>query len=117
MDLTTSEKQLRQLRQLRQLKQLKNIGPKLAARMIEVGIDTPEKLRGMGARKAFAAMYKDGDSYGDFNAAYLYALEGAIRNCDWSDVPSSVKDDFRAYANSLQDKKEFHKHTVNQRNV
>ena len=32
-------------------------------------------------------MYATGDSYGDFNAAYLYALEGAIRDCDWLDIP------------------------------
>jgi len=86
-------------------KQLRNIGPKMAERMINVGIDTPEKLRAMGAKKAFAAMYKDGDSYGDFNAAYLYALEGAIRDCDWADVPKSIKDEFKSYAKHLQTNK------------
>ena len=83
-------------------KQLKNIGPKLAARMIEAGIDSPEKLRMLGARKAYRAMYKTGDSYGDFNAAYLYALEGAVRDCDWTDIPSAVREDCKAYAQKLQ---------------
>ena len=83
-------------------KQLKNIGPKLAARLIESGIDTPEKLRTLGARKAYRAMYENGDSYGDYNAAYLYALEGAVRDCDWSDIPSAVKDECKAFAHKLQ---------------
>jgi len=84
-------------------KQLKNIGPTLADRMVDAGIDTPEKLRAMGAKKAFQLMYATGDNYGDFNAAYLYALEGAIRDCDWSSIPDSVRDDYRAYAQNLQE--------------
>ena len=86
-------------------KQLRNIGPKLAARMIEFGLDSPEKLRAIGSKKAFEKMYKDGDSYGDFNAAYLYALEGAIRDCDWAELPSAVKEEFKEYAQNLQKKK------------
>ena len=30
-------------------KQLKNVGPKLAEKLIEAGIDTPDKLRQLGA--------------------------------------------------------------------
>ena len=47
--------------------------------MIEAGIDTPETLRKPGAKEAYREMYENGDRYGDFNAAYLYALEGAVR--------------------------------------
>jgi DNA transformation protein len=83
-------------------KQLKNIGPKLAAKLIEAGIDSPEKLRSLGARAAFDKMYQHGDRYGDFNAAYLYALEGAIRDCDWLQIPESLKTEYKQYANELQ---------------
>ena len=38
-------------------KQLKNIGPKLAERLVSVGIDTPEKLKELGAKVAFDMMY------------------------------------------------------------
>lgn len=86
-------------------KQLRNVGPRLAAKLIEAGIDTPEKLRQLGAKKAFKKMYPSGDAYGDFNAAYLYALEGAIRNCDWLDVPKEIKQDYREYARNLQKRK------------
>jgi hypothetical protein len=33
---------------------LRNVGPKLAAKLVEAGIDTPEKLRQTGATIAFA---------------------------------------------------------------
>jgi DNA transformation protein len=86
-------------------KQLRNIGPKLAEKLIEARIDSPEKLRRLGAKKAFEKMYAAGDSYGDFNAAYLYALEGAIRNCDWLEIPEEIKAEYKAYAQSLQSNK------------
>ena len=34
-------------------KQLRNVGPKLAAKLFEAEIDSPEKLRQLGAKKAF----------------------------------------------------------------
>ena len=83
-------------------RKLKNIGPKLAQRLVSAGIDTPEKLRAMGATAAFEKMYGHGDRYGDFNAAYLYALEGAIRDCDWLDIPEHVKREYKNYARRLQ---------------
>jgi DNA transformation protein len=87
------------------VKQLRNVGPRLAAKLAEAGIDSPEKLRRIGAKEAFTKMYPAGDAYGDFNAAYLYALEGAIRDCDWLNIPDSIKEEYKAYAQSLQAKK------------
>jgi len=86
-------------------KQLRNVGPRLAAKLVEAQIDTPEKLRQLGAKKAFEKMYTSGDSYGDFNAAYLYALEGAIRDCDWLEIPHEIKQEYKEYAKRLQTKK------------
>lgn len=51
-------------------------------------------------------MYENGDGYGDFNAAYLYALEGAIRDCDWSNILATVKDEYKAYTQRLQSDKD-----------
>jgi DNA uptake protein ComE-like DNA-binding protein len=34
-------------------KKLRNVGPKLAAKLVEARIDTPEKLKQIGAKKAF----------------------------------------------------------------
>jgi len=88
-------------------KNLKNVGPRLAEKLLKAGIDTPEKLKEMGAKTAFEKMYKKGDKYGDYNAAYLYALEGAIRNCDWLEIPEEVKKEYRTYAKSLQKNKNY----------
>lgn len=86
-------------------KQLRNVGPRLAERLIEAGIDSPEKLRKVGAKAAFDRMYSQGDKYGDYNAAYLYALEGAIRDCDWLDIDAAVKNEYKQYAQELQSRK------------
>ncbi len=83
-------------------KQLRNVGPKLAEKLLEAGIDTPEKLHELGAKAAFDQMYSAGDKYGDYNAAYLYALEGAIRDCDWLEIPEEVKEEYKRYAQTLQ---------------
>ena len=86
-------------------RQLKNIGPKLAQKLVEADIDTPEKLKKLGAKRAFGIIYASGDSYGDYNAAYLYALEGAIRDCDWLDIPDELKEEYKKYAQHLQTQK------------
>jgi DNA transformation protein len=88
-------------------KNLKNVGPRLAEKLLVAGIDSPEKLKEMGAKAAFDRMYKDGDKYGDYNAAYLYALEGAVRNCDWLEIPEKIKQEYKEYAKSLQKNKKF----------
>lgn len=88
-------------------KQLENVGPKLAEKLVQVGIDTPEKLKRIGAKKAFLKMYEHGDKYGDYNAAYLYALEGAIRDCDWLDIPEQLKEEYKNYSQSLQKNKKL----------
>lgn len=86
-------------------RQLRNIGPKLADKLIAVGIDTPEKLSAIGAKAAFGKICGHGDNYGDYNAAYLYALEGAIRECDWLDIPDAVKQEYKRHAQALQKNK------------
>ncbi|THB73452.1 MAG: competence protein TfoX [Desulfobacteraceae bacterium] len=86
-------------------RQLKNVGPKLAQKLVDAGIDTPEKLKALGAKEAFDIIYADGDAYGDYNAAYLYALEGAIRGCDWLEIPDSLKEEYKRYAQHLQSRK------------
>ena len=83
-------------------KELKNIGPAMAVRLVKVGIDSPKKLRKVGAKKAFIMLHKKGQFCGKYNAAYLYALEGAIRDCDWRAIPESVKKEFKKYTAELR---------------
>lgn len=81
---------------------LKNIGPVMAKKMLEAGIESPEQLRKLGAVEAYRRMYRYGDPYGDHNAAYLHALEGAIRDCDWKDIPDAVKEQHKRFCADLQ---------------
>lgn len=81
---------------------LKNIGPEMAAKLVAAGISSPEQLRQLGAKKAFMELYKNGQFCGKFSAAYLYALEGAIRDCDWREIPEDLKLEFKQYTAELR---------------
>ena len=60
------------------------------------------KANALGRQKAFEKMYVIDDSFCDFNAVYLYALEGTIRDCNWLDIPEKIQRDFKQYAHKLQ---------------
>lgn len=81
---------------------LRNIGPEMAAKLVAAGIDSPEKLRRLGAKKAFLKLHETGQFCGRYNAAYLYALEGAIRDCDWRAIPERLKCGFKKYTAELR---------------
>lgn len=63
---------------------LRNIGPTSARWLAEVGIDTPEELRRVGAAEAYR-MIKAWRPW-DVTLILLWALEGAINDIDWMDV-------------------------------
>ncbi len=83
-------------------KSLRNIGPTVAKKLINAGIDTPAKLKKLGAKKAFLRIHQTGGFCGKFHAAYLYALEGAIIDCDWREIPEEIKKDFKAFTEKLR---------------
>ncbi len=87
-----SDKQIQQL-----TNQLRNVGPIMAKKLIQANINTPKQLREMGAKKAYLHIHGSGGFCGKFHAAYLYALEGAICNCDWRDISQEKKEDFKAF--------------------
>jgi DNA transformation protein len=82
--------------------QLRNIGPTTAQALINAGITTPASLRALGAKEAFLRLHESGAFCGTFHAAYLYALEGAIRDCDWREIPEEDKVDFKAFTQMLR---------------
>lgn len=63
---------------------LRNIGPTSARWLTEVGIDTPQQLRRVGAAEAYR-MIKAWRPW-DVTLILLWALEGAIQDVDWMDV-------------------------------
>ncbi|HZW18817.1 TfoX/Sxy family protein [Luteimonas lutimaris] len=63
---------------------MRNIGPKSAAWLRQVGLRTPEDLAEAGPVDAFMRVKRAG-----FRPSLnlLYALEGALRDCHWQEVP------------------------------
>ncbi len=65
---------------------LRNIGPKSAAWLRQVGLHSAEDVVAAGAVEAFVRIRRAG-----FRPSLnlLYALEGALRDCHWHDVPDA----------------------------
>ncbi|MFK7815743.1 MAG: TfoX/Sxy family DNA transformation protein [Gammaproteobacteria bacterium] len=83
-------------------KELKNIGPVMAKKLVNIGVDSPVKLRKIGAKKVFLKLYDKGQFCSKYHAAYLYALEGAIQNCDWRAIPEKLKNEYKEYTKQLR---------------
>jgi len=84
--------------------ELKNIGPVMAKKLVAIGIDSPDKLKKHGARKVFLKLYEKGQFCSKYHSAYLYALEGAILNCDWRKIPEKKKQEFKNFTKMLREK-------------
>ncbi|GAB2503598.1 TfoX/Sxy family protein [Arenimonas alkanexedens] len=63
---------------------LRNIGPKSAAWLKQTGIRTHEDLIAVGALAAFVRVKRAGFKP---SLNLLYALEGAILDCHWQEIP------------------------------
>ncbi len=68
----------------RPILELRNIDPAITQWLHEVGIDSADQLRGIGA----AAAYRTMRAWRPWSAELivLWALEGAINDVDWIDV-------------------------------
>lgn len=69
---------------------LRNIGPKSAAWLRQVGLRTREDLLAIGAAEAFVKVRRAGFKP---SLNLLYALEGALLDCHWQDVPGTRRDE------------------------
>jgi TfoX/Sxy family transcriptional regulator of competence genes len=67
---------------------IRNVGPKSAAWLRQVGVRTQEDLARLGAVEAFMKVKRAG-----FRPSLnlLYALEGALVDCHWADLPDERK--------------------------
>ena len=67
---------------------LRNIGPKSAAWLRQVGLRTREELAEVGAVDAFMRVKRAGFKP---SLNLLYALEGALLDCHWQEVPEATR--------------------------
>ncbi|NTU88473.1 MAG: TfoX/Sxy family protein [Actinobacteria bacterium] len=75
---------------------LPNIGPKIEAQLLEVGITTPAELIDVGSQEAWLRIKAIDDS-ACINR--LYALEGAIQGISDRSLPSDVKSELKSFYN------------------
>lgn len=77
------------------LAEMPNIGVRLEELLIIAGIDSPEKLIGMGSRDAWLLIKEINPS---LSLTRLYSLEGAIRGVKWHQLPAEVRDELKRFA-------------------
>ena len=71
------------------LRDLKGLGPKSEMLLIEVGINTEEELRALGAIRAFIRLKRESSSKPSLN--FLYAMVGALEGEHWLNVAKYEK--------------------------
>ncbi|MGD9930949.1 MAG: TfoX/Sxy family protein [Mangrovibacterium sp.] len=79
---------------MEKLADLPNIGKVVAARLAEVGIETPEQLRAMGAEQAFIRL-KTVDEGACLSM--LCGLEGAVQGIRWHQLSKARKEELKAF--------------------
>lgn len=84
-----------------ELTSMRNIGKEMARKLAAVGIDTPEQLARAGAEEAFFRMKV---VFPEICLVHLYALEGAIRNVEFSSLPADRKRNLKAFSDQLTGK-------------
>ncbi|WP_420547269.1 TfoX/Sxy family DNA transformation protein [Curvivirga sp.] len=80
---------------MRKVEELKNIGPKTARYLLEVNIITEYDLRECGIEEAFRRVFFRFQDELKFTSVYLYALEGALMDIHWNDIPQKRKNDLK----------------------
>ena len=85
------------------LLQLKNLGPKSVPQLLEIGIKSRDDLVALGTEEAFRRLYFRFCDEHRFSVNYLYALEGAINDCDWRWISPERKEELREFLRGLKE--------------
>ncbi|WP_294468835.1 TfoX/Sxy family protein [uncultured Anaerofustis sp.] len=81
------------------LSEMPNIGKVVEEQLIEVGIDTPEKLIEAGSEEAWIKLKGIDPSS---CLMKLYGLEGAVRGIKKKDLPQDVKEKLKDFYNNYK---------------
>ena len=91
----------------RTISEMRNLGPACEAHLNAAGIFTADDVNRLGIEETYermvAAQMKTGKRV-VIHPGYLYALYGALEDCDWREVPQSKKNEFKAICNRLRRK-------------
>ena len=81
------------------IRAMRNLGPACQRDLHQASIYTAEEVVKLGPKEAFLRIIKEKIARGGdlkcINAAYLYALYGAVHDVDWREVPEQVKREYK----------------------
>ena len=101
-------------RDARKISELRNLGPACERDLNAVGIFTAQDLFDLGPEAAFIKLLhgrvERGMATNGCNAAYLYALYGAICDIDWLKIPAAKKAEFKELAAEIRESLPFSAH-------
>ena len=83
------------------LTSMRNIGREMARKLTAAGVGSAEALTGMGPKQAYLRLKL---LYPRVCLVHLYALEGAVQNVDFNDLPQEVKADLKEFSDFLNGK-------------
>lgn len=81
------------------LTSMMNIGREMARKLTSVGIDSPEKLMELGAEQAY---FKLKMTYPQVCLVHLYALEGAVRQVEFNQLPPETKKKLKEFSDAIK---------------
>jgi len=85
-----------------ELTSLRNIGKALDQKLKSVGISTAEELIAMGSKEAFSKLKRKYPNDKAMSLVHLYALEGAITDTEFNQLPEDVKESLKHYSDGLK---------------
>lgn len=96
---------------VRRIREMRNLGPACERDLNHAGITSARQLKDLGAEAAFIQMLtarkERGMTTKCCNAAYLYALYGAIHDIDWRALPDETKTKFKQLTAEMRESGQF----------
>ena len=89
--------------QIAEMKKLTNVGQRIAERLVDAGIESPEQLKKVGAKEIYMQLFEKEGWSNLLCPCFLYALEGAITGERWNEIPDKKKEEFKAFSKSLRE--------------
>ena len=85
-----------------ELTSLRNIGKELEKKLKSVGISTAEELKAIGSKGAFAKLKKKYPGDKAMSLVHLYALEGAVTDTEFNQLPENIKASLKHFSDELK---------------
>jgi len=82
-----------------ELTSLRNIGKELEKKLKFAGIETAEELKQIGSEEAFIRVKS---YYPNVCLVYLMALEGAVTDMEYNQLPGDVQKNLKEFSDSLK---------------